>query len=85
MSCRCLLYTSRVGRERLPEVAITRLPFIAGYALRVQSIAAAEAAVEHAGLEWRALDDGIVAAFPLELGEGAWFFVEGRAALPWRR
>jgi hypothetical protein len=79
------LISHQTVTERLPEVAITRLPFIAGYALRVQSIAAAEAAVEHAGLEWRALDDGIVAAFPVELGEGAWFFVEGRAALPWRR
>jgi hypothetical protein len=69
----------------LPEVAITTLPFIAGYAVRVQSLAAAEKAVESADLEWRALDNGIVAAFPVELGEGAWFFVEDAAALPWRR
>jgi len=79
------LVSHQIVTERLPEVAITKLPFIAGYALRVQSIATAEAAVERAGLEWRALDDGIVAAFPVELGEGAWFFVEDRAALPWRR
>jgi hypothetical protein len=71
--------------ERLPEVAIARLPFMAGYALRVQSLAAAEMAVDQADLEWRAIDDGIVAAFPSELGEGAWFFVERAAALPWRR
>jgi hypothetical protein len=70
---------------RLPEVAITTLPFIVGYALRVKSIAAAEAAVESGGLEWRALEDGIVACFPPELGEGAWFFVEHASALPWRR
>ena len=71
--------------ERLPEVAITRLPFMAGYALRVQSLATAEVAVDHADLEWRAIEDGIVAAFPAELGKGAWFFVERAAALPWRR
>ena len=73
--------------ERLPEVAFTKLPFMAGYALRVQSLAAAEAAVESADLEWRALEggDGIVACFPAELGEGAWFFVESASALPWRR
>ena len=71
--------------ERLPEVAITTLPFIAGYALRVQSRAAAEAAVDRADLEWRAFEDGIVASFPVELGEGAWFFVERASALPWRR
>ncbi len=63
----------------------TRLPFMAGYALCVQSLAAAEAAVDRADLEWRAIEDGIVAAFPTELGEGAWFFVEQASDLPWRR
>lgn len=71
--------------ERLPEVPVTKLPFMAGYALRVQSRAAAERAVENANLEWRAIEEGIVARFPSELGEGAWFFVEDAAALPWRR
>ncbi len=71
--------------ERLPEVAITKLPFMAGYALHVQSLAAAEAAVDQADLEWRAIENGIVAAFPTELGEGAWLFVERPSALPWRR
>jgi len=71
--------------ERLPEVAITKLPFMASYALRVQSLAAAEVAVDRADLEWRAIEDGIVAAFPAELGEGAWFFAERASALPWRR
>jgi hypothetical protein len=71
--------------ERVPEVPITKLPFMAGYALRVRSLAAAETAIDRADLEWHAFDDGITAAFPLELGEGAWFFVERAAALPWRR
>ena len=71
--------------EKLPEVAFASLPFMIGYAVRVNSLATAEAAVERADLEWRALDDGIVACFPSELGEGAWFFVEQAAALPWRR
>lgn len=71
--------------ERVPEVAITKLPFMAGYALRVQSLAIAETSVNRAGLEWHAFDDGITAAFPIELGQGAWFFVEHAAGLPWRR
>lgn len=71
--------------EKLPEVAMAKLPFMIGYALRVKSLAAAETAVERAELEWRAIEDGIVATFPAELGEGAWFFVEHAAALPWRR
>jgi hypothetical protein len=71
--------------ERLPEIAIATLPFIVGYALRVQSLAAAEAAVDRADLEWHAFEGGIAAAFPVELGEGAWFFVESAPGLPWRR
>jgi hypothetical protein len=71
--------------ERVPEVPITKLPFMAGYALCVQSLAAAERAVDGADLEWHAFDDGITAAFPVELGQGAWFFVERASALPWRR
>ncbi len=71
--------------EKLPEVAMAKLPFMIGYALRVKSLADAEAAVDHADLEWRAIEDGIVATFPAELGEGAWFFVEHASALPWRR
>lgn len=70
--------------ERLPELAITKLPFMAGYAVRVRSLAAAEIAVNRADLEWHAFEDGIAAAFPIELGQGAWFFVEQAAGLPWR-
>jgi hypothetical protein len=71
--------------EKLPEVPVTSLPFMIGYALGVESLAAAEAAVDGADLEWRAFEDGIVATFPAELGEGAWFFVERAERLPWRR
>jgi len=70
--------------ERIPEVPITRLPFMVGYALRVRSLAAAETAVNRADLDWHTFEDGITAAFPVELGEGAWFFVEDAARLPWR-
>jgi len=71
--------------EKLPEVPVTSLPFMIGYALGVESLAAAEAAVDGADLEWRAFEDGIVATFPAELGQGAWFFVEAPEDLPWRR
>jgi len=70
--------------EKLPEVPVTSLPFMIGYALGVESLAAAEAAIDGADLEWRALEDGIVATFPAELGQGAWFFVEAPEGLPWR-
>ncbi len=71
--------------ERVPEVPITRLPFMIGYALRVRSLAAAETAVDRADLDWHTFEGGITAAFPVALGEGAWFFVEDTSGLPWRR
>ena len=71
--------------EKLPEVPVRSMPFIIGYALGVESLATIEEAVDGADLEWRALEGGIVATFPTELGEGAWFFVEQPDALPWRR
>ena len=71
--------------EKLPEVPVTSLPFVIGYALGVESLARAETAVDGAGLAWRAFEDGIVATFPAELGEGAWFFVVAPEDLPWRR
>jgi hypothetical protein len=79
------LINQRRAAEKLPEVPITSLPFMIGYALGVKSLAAAETAVNGADLEWRAFEDGIVATFPAELGDGAWFFVERAENLPWRR
>jgi len=79
------LLTHERAMEKLPEVAFPAPPFMVGYALRVQSLATAEAAIDDAGLEWHAFEDGIAAAFPAELGEGAWLFVERTADLPWRR
>jgi hypothetical protein len=78
------LVSHTLAAERLPELAFPTLPFMIGYALRVKSLAAAEAAVDDADLEWHALDNGIAAKFPAELGEGAWFFVENASELPWR-
>ncbi|HUI13588.1 MAG TPA: VOC family protein [Xanthobacteraceae bacterium] len=79
------LLTHERAAEKLPEVAFGAPPFMVGYALQVKSLATAEAAVDNAGLEWHAFEDGIAAAFPAELGEGAWLFVERASGLPWRR
>ncbi len=79
------LLTHERATEKLPEVAFGAPPFMVGYALRVTSLATAEAAVDNAGLEWHAFEYGIAAAFPAELGEGAWLFVERESGLPWRR
>jgi hypothetical protein len=77
------LVSHTLAAERLPELAFPTLPFMIGYALQVKSLATAEAAVDDANLEWHALEAGIAAKFPAELGEGAWFFVEDASDLPW--
>lgn len=79
-----VLATHDALTELLPEVAITTLPFIAGYAIGVRSLAAVEAAMERGNLDWRAFEGGIAARFPAEIGDGAWFFVESASELPWR-
>jgi hypothetical protein len=79
------LVSHELAAERLPELTFPTLPFMIGYALRVKSLATAEMAVEAANLAWHSLDGGIAASFPIELGEGAWFFVEDASGLPWRR
>jgi hypothetical protein len=77
-----------VGRDALadllPEVPMHAPPFMAGYAIGVQSLATAAAIVRRANLPWRGFPGGIVVCFPDELGVGAWLFVESAAALPWR-
>jgi hypothetical protein len=81
-----VLLVSQAGLpEVLPEVATASVPFMAGYAIKVESLEAVETIVESADLDWRAFEEGIVACFPTALGEGAWIFVEDAAALPWRK
>ncbi len=69
----------------LPELAQPAPPFAPGYGVAVQSLAVAERRLRESGLRPRRQDDYVVAAFPDELGVGAWIFVENGAALPWRR
>lgn len=68
----------------LPEISIPRLPFLGAYAIRVQSLATAEALIGREGLSARRLGGALVVPFPSELGLGAWLFVENVADLPWR-
>jgi hypothetical protein len=77
-----------LGREAfaamLPEIPVPGLPFMGAYALRVQSLAAAEALLQREHLPMRRIGAALVVPFPAELGAGAWLFVENAADLPWR-
>lgn len=68
----------------LPEIAIPRLPFMGAYAVRVQSLAAAETLLKQERVPMRRLGAALAVPFPRELGLGAWLFVENAGDLPWR-
>lgn len=78
------LFSNEAFTAMFSEIAIPRLPFIGAYAVRVQSLAAAEALFRQERMTLRRLDSALVVPFPQELGAGAWLFVETAAALPWR-
>jgi Glyoxalase-like domain len=69
----------------LPDVVVPRLPFMAAYALRVASLDVTEKVLRDGQIAARRVGNLLVAAFPAEVGVGAWFFVERPDALPWRR
>jgi hypothetical protein len=60
----------------LPEIAVASLPFIGAYGVEVASLAVTEAMLVRAGLSTRRAGDCLIAAFPDELGRGAWLFAE---------
>ena len=67
-----------------PEISIPRLPFMGVYAIRVQSLAAAETLLKREHMTTRRLGSALVVPFPSELGAGAWLFVENAGDPPWR-
>jgi hypothetical protein len=60
--------------QMFPQVPIPSLPFIGAYGISVRSIETAERTLRQSGLTTRRLDQSLVAAFPEELGCGAWLF-----------
>jgi hypothetical protein len=67
-----------------PEIAVPRLSFLGAYAVKVRSVAAIEALLRQERLQARRIGAALVVPFPVELGIGAWLFVENAADLPWR-
>jgi hypothetical protein len=78
------LVTPNAWHMLLPAVAIPRLPFMAAYALKVASLDRARAALAHGGVAAGRQGAAIIAAFPPELGVGAWWLAESADLLPWR-
>jgi hypothetical protein len=65
--------------------AIPALPFVAGYGLRVESLAVAEDCLAGAGIAFSRKGQTLTAQFPTALGIGFWQFAENPSALFWRQ
>jgi Glyoxalase-like domain len=81
---RVQLMTARAFGALFPEVAAASPPFQGAYGIAVRSLDAAEATLRQGNLPARRLGRALVANFPIELGDGAWLFVEKASDLPWR-
>jgi hypothetical protein len=68
------LVSAEAFARLLPEIEIPSLPFAGGYGIRVASLLRTEDLLAHAGLPTRWNEQELVAAFPPELGRGAWLF-----------
>ena len=58
----------------LPEIPPPSLPFMAAYGIQVRSLEVVESTLKQHGLAARRDGEHLVAAFPPELGHGAWLF-----------
>lgn len=70
------LVTVDAFAQRLPEIPIPSLPFMGAYGIRVTSLAVLDDLLQRAGVATRRHEHELVAAFPGELGHGAWLFAE---------
>jgi hypothetical protein len=68
----------------VPNLPVPSLPFIGGYALRVDSLTATVNHLRAGRLPFIANNRIVFAPFPAALGQGSWIFVERIADLPWR-
>jgi hypothetical protein len=78
------LFSAGAFATMFPEISVPRLPFMGAYAVRVHSLAAAEALLRQEEMPMRRIGGALVVPFPDEIGVGAWLFVENAADLPWR-
>jgi catechol 2,3-dioxygenase-like lactoylglutathione lyase family enzyme len=62
--------------QAVPGIAIPSLPFIGAYGIKVKSLGALETILAQGGVRTRPYDDGLLAPFPEQLGQGAWLFTK---------
>jgi hypothetical protein len=68
------LVTASTFAFMCPQIPIPSLPFIGAYGIEVGSLEVAERTLRQSGIAMQRLGQHLVAAFPEELGCGAWIF-----------
>jgi hypothetical protein len=68
------LVTASTFAFMCPQIPIPSLPFIGAYGIEVGSLEVAELTLRQGGIAMQRLSQHLVAAFPEELGCGAWIF-----------
>jgi hypothetical protein len=68
------LVTASTFALMCPQIPIPSLPFIGAYGIKVGSLEVAERALKQGELAMQQIGGCLVAAFPKELGLGAWLF-----------
>jgi hypothetical protein len=74
------LVTASTFALMCPQIPIPSLPFIGAYGIKVGSLEVAERVLKQGGLATHRLGGCLVAAFPKELGLGAWLLSDFRDA-----
>jgi hypothetical protein len=82
---RVQLMTTEALASILPGVTVPGLPFAGAYGVAVTSLDTALGALREGGIEVQRRGKTLIARFPEELGNGAWYFVETATGLPWRQ
>ena len=82
---RVQLVTAASLARLFPGLAIPDLPFMAAYGIAVTSLEQVIACLRAGAIAFERQAGCVIAAFPDDLGEGCWVFVENGSALPWRR
>jgi hypothetical protein len=68
------LVTAAAFAQMLPQVRIPTLPFIGAYGVSVRSLDVVRRILRDGALPTQRIGSRLVAAFPVELGCGAWIF-----------
>jgi hypothetical protein len=79
------LISTKTLSQVLPGIHFPSLPFVAAYGVAVRSLDTTEKILRKRGFAISRHHQSLMVNFPVELGHGAWLFVQDAIELPWLR